>query len=76
MSAKHCILFILSTHSLTHTRYPAAIFSEPSSHISFEGEISVFSCFSDGTLFWQINGELYDFSRAAKLQSKDLVCVL
>jgi len=36
----------------------------PTSQVSFEGKISVFSCQSDDSLFWQVNGEFFDFSKS------------
>ncbi|XP_064385634.1 uncharacterized protein LOC135334403 isoform X3 [Halichondria panicea] len=50
-----------------------AILSEPTSQIAFEGEVSVFSCHSNETLFWQINGQIYDFSLASDLKSRGFV---
>ena len=52
---------------------PTAILSEPTSQIAFEGEVSVFSCHSNETLFWQINGQPYDFSLANEFQSRGFV---
>ena len=50
-------------HTLYHSVY-IAIISEPTSQITFEGKLSIFSCHSNGSLFWQINGELFHHSRA------------
>ncbi len=72
-------LDIYSLYSLTHSLTPTfnffltAIFSEPSSQIAFEGEVSVFSCLSNGTLFWQIDGEFYDISRAVELKNRGFI---
>ena len=46
------------------------IISEPTSQISFEGRLSIFSCHSNGSLFWQIDGELYHQSRADFFREK------
>ena len=55
--------------SVSYPILPAAILSEPESQVTFEGQVSQFSCHSNETLFWQINGVLFDHSRADDLKS-------